>query len=76
MMDAHNRAYAQSVVGGAPASGLQAGASVPDHFLDPLTGSLMLEPVTLMNSGVTLDRQTLQAWLREGAAPTLSCPMP
>ena len=73
LMDAHTRAYAQSFVGGAPASGLQMGASVPDHFLDPLSGSLMLEPVTLMNSGVTLERLTLQAWLRDGAAPALSC---
>ena len=66
---AHTRAYAHTMVGGAPASGLQMGASVPDHFLDPLSGSLMLEPVTLMNSGVTLDRLTLQAWLHDGAPP-------
>ena len=44
----------------------------PGEFLDPVTDCLILEPVTLLNTGTTLDRLTLQQWLRAGACPALS----
>ncbi|KAK9836944.1 hypothetical protein WJX81_001671 [Elliptochloris bilobata] len=40
----------------------------PDEFLDPVTDCLILEPVTLLNTDTTLDRLTLQEWLRAGNA--------
>ena len=43
----------------------------PDEFLDPVTDCLILEPVTLLNTDTTLDRLTLQEWLRAGALPRL-----
>ena len=45
----------------------------PGEFLDPVTDCLILEPVTLLNTDTTLDRLTLQEWLRAGAFPALSC---
>lgn len=42
----------------------------PDEFLDPVTDCLILEPVTLLNTDTTLDRLTLQEWLRAGALPS------
>ncbi|KAK9827971.1 hypothetical protein WJX81_003382 [Elliptochloris bilobata] len=51
---------------GSLVNGLPMRVWVPEEFLDPVTGSLMLDPVTLLNSEATLDRMTLQAWLRDG----------
>ena len=45
----------------------------PDEFLDPVTDCLILEPVTLLNTDTTLDRLTLQEWLRAGALPSAFC---
>ena len=36
---------------------------IPDDFLDPLMFSLMLDPVILPKSGVTIDRSTIQSHL-------------
>ena len=44
----------------------------PEEFLDPVTDCLILEPVTLLNTDTTLDRLTLQQWLRAGACSALS----
>jgi len=41
----------------------------PDEFLDPVTDCLILEPVTLLNTNTTVDRLTLQEWLRAGERP-------
>lgn len=44
-----------------------AGPSAPPReFFCPISRSLMTEPVKLMNTGVTLNRTSLQDWLRKG----------
>lgn len=40
-----------------------AGLEPPEEFLDPITAGLMSDPVTLPDSGVTLDRTTVQRHL-------------
>ena len=44
--------------------------NVPDNFLDPIMGHLMVRPVRLPSSGVVLDRTTiarhLLRWVVEG----------
>lgn len=50
-----------------------AGPSAPPHeFFCPISRSLMTEPVKLMNTGVTLNRTSLQDWLRKGS---MVCPV-
>ena len=39
----------------------------PREFFCPVSKCLMTEPVLLLNTGVTLSRTALQAWLRTGA---------
>ena len=34
-------------------------ADAPDHFLDPIMGTLMRDPVLLPTSGNIMDRQTI-----------------
>jgi hypothetical protein len=42
-------------------------ATPPREFFCPISKCLMTEPVLLLNTGVTLSRTALQAWLRTGA---------
>jgi hypothetical protein len=42
-------------------------AEAPDEFLDPILSTLMLDPVTLPDSRVTLDRSTIERHLRSSA---------
>ena len=48
-------------------------APPPREFFCPLSKCLMIEPVTLLNTGVTLSRTGMQAWLRTGTALHISC---
>lgn len=41
-------------------------ATPPREFFCPISKCLMTEPVLLLNTGVTLSRTALQAWLRTG----------
>lgn len=34
-------------------------ADAPDHFLDPIMSTIMLDPVTLPTSGYVMDRATI-----------------
>ncbi|CAL8471968.1 g11510 [Coccomyxa elongata] len=42
--------------------GSLAKVKAPTSFFDPLTGSLMTEPVRLLNTNSVFDRRSLQAW--------------
>lgn len=42
-------------------------APPPREFFCPLSKCLMTEPVKLLNTGVTISRTGMQAWLRTGA---------
>ena len=44
----------------------------PREFFCPISKTLMTEPVTLLNTNVTLSRTALQAWLRTGVSSCLS----
>lgn len=37
-------------------------ADAPDDFLDPLVQTLLMDPVLLPSSRVTVDRQTIARW--------------
>ncbi|BDA47592.1 probable U-box domain-containing protein 17 at C-terminar half [Coccomyxa sp. Obi] len=45
--------------------GSLAKVKAPTSFFDPLTGSLMTEPVRLLNTNSVFDRRSLQAWYRK-----------
>ncbi|KAL4860036.1 E3 ubiquitin-protein ligase RNF123 [Chlorella vulgaris] len=47
-------------------------AEAPDEFLDPILSTLMLDPVTLPDSRVTLDRSTIERHLRSSATDPFS----
>ncbi|CAL8465721.1 g5257 [Coccomyxa elongata] len=49
---------------GALFPGSPVGVQAPSSFFDPLTGSLMTEPVKLVNTNETFDRTSLQSWYR------------
>ena len=52
----------------AAAEEVRTGAALPeppDEFVDPITASLMSDPVTLPDSGVTLDRTTVERHLMQ-----------
>lgn len=42
------------------AASQSAASAVPDEFLDPITAVMMSEPVTLPESGITVDRATIE----------------
>ncbi len=43
-------------------------APPPPEFFCPISHCLMTEPVTLLNTGITFNRTSMQAWMRTGAA--------
>ena len=43
----------------------------PEEFICPLSQCLMTEPVTLINTGVTLQRSSAQKWFRTRESPHL-----
>lgn len=52
---------------GALFPGSPVGVQAPSSFFDPLTGSLMTEPVKLVNTNEVFDRTSLQTWYRRSA---------
>ncbi|KAK9907505.1 hypothetical protein WJX75_004954 [Coccomyxa subellipsoidea] len=47
-------------------------APPPPEFFCPISHCLMTEPVTLLNTGITFNRTSIQAWMRTGAR---TCPV-
>lgn len=48
----------------------------PPEFFCPISHCLMTEPVTLLNTGITFNRTSIQAWMRTGAlSHPLPCPL-
>ncbi|XP_047943199.1 U-box domain-containing protein 9-like [Salvia hispanica] len=47
-------------------SGCTISFKVPDHFKCPLSNKLMRDPVILLSSGETYDRNSIEAWIRLG----------
>ncbi|EIE27275.1 hypothetical protein COCSUDRAFT_55295 [Coccomyxa subellipsoidea C-169] len=52
-------------------------APPPAEFFCPISHCLMTEPVTLLNTGITFNRTSIQAWMRTGArtCPVLGQPL-
>lgn len=46
-------------------------APPPAEFFCPISHCLMTEPVTLLNTGITFNRTSIQAWMRTGVYPLL-----
>eukprot|EP00955_Chlamydomonas_euryale_P091615 364638-Chlamydomonas_euryale.AAC.1 len=49
--------------GGGAAGSTPPSPAIPDEFLDPITTSLMMDPVVLPDSGITVDRSTVERQL-------------
>ncbi|CAL8462934.1 g2468 [Coccomyxa elongata] len=47
-------------------------APPPPEFFCPISHCLMTEPVTLLNTGITFNRTSMQAWMRTGGR---NCPV-
>lgn len=47
-------------------------APPPPEFFCPISHCLMTEPVTLLNTGITFNRTSMQAWMRTGAISLLT----